>query len=109
MTNYVNVDAQQIYHAFVSGRLTPYQAAEALCDTLGGITKVEYIPGQKFTVKNHLCKVSIPEAKKQVKPALRLVKSLKDIHPEIVIEAHLGKRASSKHHKKGLEIILENI
>ena len=109
MVNYVNVDAQQIYHAFVNGRLIIHQAAEALYNTLGGITKIEYIPRQKFTAKNHLYKVSIPEAKEQIKPTLRLVKSLKDTHPEIFVEAHLGKRASSKHHKEGLEFILENI
>jgi hypothetical protein len=87
----------------------PEEAAERLYTEMNGITKIAYTP-QKFTLTNHMYRVSITEAKnrKYIKYNLTLVRALKENYPNVIIEAHLGKGVSSKYYKGGLELVLAN-
>ena len=103
------LDVKSVYNSYVNGILTPEETARMLYEEINGITRITYTP-KKFTIRNHLCAVSIPKAKKKEysKYTIELIKTLKEKYPDIILEAHLGKQASSKHHKEGLAFILAN-
>ena len=97
------------YHAYLAGEIPPEEAAERLYNEMSGVTKVVYTP-QKFTLTNHICRVSIPEAKNRdyINYNLTLISALKENYPNVIIEAHLRIGVSSKHYKGGLEFVLAN-
>ncbi len=96
------------------GGLGVVDAALQIDDAVGGIRHVRFSPGKKFTVYSARDGVPIPlkgEEGKSRKPtelavALYEVGNLR--HPGVRGELTLGRNASSKHHRAGLDALLHD-
>lgn len=101
------MNVKQIYNSYVAGEIPVGKAAEELYRAMNGIRKIKYTP-KTFTLRNHIRAESIPEAKDKrlLNKKLALISAIKEKHLDVIIEAHLGKCVSSKHHKQGLAMLL---
>jgi len=92
-----------VYQSFRDGDIDAAEAAERMLELSGGITRLDYTPGLKFTIRTPLGAISLPHD--GGKEDLSLVAKL-NAYTNGKSRIQLGKGASSKHHTDGLEAVL---
>ncbi len=105
-----------ILDEYESGELNPVQAVLKINDNLFPkgikITGVDYRGGKKGTVrteKGHFpIRLNKDDDARNLALALYEIALINDRNNARNCELHLGKRASSKHHREGLQRIIEN-
>lgn len=106
-------EIKQIYRKYERGNLPLGDALSRMDSAIGGITGIEYTP-QKMVLLNHQGKYSLDtrnqgnyEIRQRENFAISAYLYAQDRGSQFPGELHLGKEASTKHHKEGLERIIQ--
>lgn len=102
----------EIAQACLEGSIGPYQAVEAIDEVIGGITRVDFKTGVKLKFSNNREMYAI-DSRGIPRKAYELIEALAvlgyqraqqngSLRPG---EVHINERASTKHHRAGIEAI----
>ena len=102
---------KQVYEDYLSGNLTPQQAAGYIDTIINGIIGISFKKDKSFTISNHLERYSLPNTKGMKKKELKDVYSFLNVlntYTKGKSEIHIGKGVSSKHYVGGLKTVLSS-